>query len=115
MVKYKSLTLKHVTMPILYYKTHCVFSRQVLAAIDRMELEVERRNLEENDTYKDEVVARGGKAQTPFLVDDAKGIEMYESDAIVAYLQKEYGKVPVATTLRPRVHVGGSTCVSCEG
>jgi glutathione S-transferase len=36
-------------------------------------------------------VARGGKAQFPYLVDPNTGKEMYESDAIVRYLFAEYG------------------------
>ena len=103
-------------MPVLYYKTNCLFSRQVLAVISRLELEVEMRNIEDNLTFADEVLEQGGKVQTPFLVDEEKGVKLYESDAIVAHLQREYGTAPAAATVsRPRVHVGGSVCVSCEG
>ena len=32
----------------------------------------------------------GGKSQVPFLVDTDKNIKMYESDAIIEYIQKNY-------------------------
>ncbi|WP_049927779.1 glutathione S-transferase N-terminal domain-containing protein [Halopiger goleimassiliensis] len=32
----------------------------------------------------------GGQEQTPYLVDDARGEALYESDAIVDYLEKHY-------------------------
>jgi glutathione S-transferase len=38
------------------------------------------------------VVARGGKAQFPYLVDPNTGEEMYESDAIVRHLFARYGE-----------------------
>jgi glutaredoxin 2 len=34
----------------------------------------------------------GGKAQVPFLVDQSKGVMMYESGDIVEYLEKNYSK-----------------------
>jgi len=47
--------------------------------------------------YRQELIQRGGKAQFPYLIDPNTGKEMYESDAIVAYLFSEYGdgKVPM--------------------
>ncbi len=33
------------------------------------------------------LIERGGKQQVPFFVDEEKGIAMYESDDIVAYLE----------------------------
>jgi glutathione S-transferase len=37
------------------------------------------------------VKRRGGKYQFPYLVDPNTGKEMYESDAIIAYLFERYG------------------------
>ncbi len=82
--------------------------------MDRLEVEYENKDIAENPAFADELEARGGKRVVPYLVDEAQGVEMYESDDIVAHLQKFYG-APVASAVRPRVHVGGSTCVSCEG
>ena len=41
--------------------------------------------------FREDVKRRGGKALFPYLVDPNAGKEMYESDAIVEYLFREYG------------------------
>jgi glutathione S-transferase len=64
----------------------------VLTALD---LEVDVRPCPKGgERFRPEVVARGGKAQFPYLVDPNTGKEMYESDAIVQYLFAEYGDGP---------------------
>ncbi len=80
--------------------------------IDRLELEVEMKDVTESEVEAD-LVARAGKMQVPYLVDTEIGIEMFESDLIVAHLQTNYGKSSIPA--RPRVHISDSTCVSCEG
>ncbi len=100
-------------MLTLYMKATCPFSRRVMAVIERLDLECEMKDIVENPTYAEELVAHGGKQQVPYLVDAAADVAMYESDDIVAYLQKTYAAPVVAT--RPRIHVGGSACISCEG
>jgi glutathione S-transferase len=35
---------------------------------------------------EEELEARGGKMQVPYLIDSETGKEMYESDAIITYL-----------------------------
>ncbi|MBY0310116.1 glutathione S-transferase N-terminal domain-containing protein [Patescibacteria group bacterium] len=104
-------------MLILYYKPTCPFCRLVQATVARLNLEVELRDITTSAEFEQELMARGGKVQVPYLVDEEGGVEMYESDAIVAHLQKEYGPAAGAPVggARPRVHVGGSVCVSCEG
>lgn len=98
-------------MLTLYYKPTCAFCRRVTAVIDRLELEVEMKDVT-NPDIKAELETIGGKSQTPFLVDN--DVTMYESDEIVNYLQTNYGKgaTPIA---RPRVHISDNACVSCEG
>jgi glutathione S-transferase len=39
----------------------------------------------------EELIARGGKKQMPYLVDEDKSIEMYESEDIITYLHEHYG------------------------
>jgi glutathione S-transferase len=101
-------------MLTLYYKPNCVFCRRVLAVIDRLGIEVELRNIEENSQYADALIAHGGKRQVPYLVDQTQAVSLYESDAIVAHLQKHYENGAVVAR-RPKVHVGGSVCLACEG
>ena len=40
---------------------------------------------------KEELRKLGGKIQVPFLADTEKNVQMYESDDIIAYLEKNYG------------------------
>lgn len=100
-------------MLTLYTKASCPFSTRVFAVIDRLGLEVEKKDITEDAAYADELIARGGKQQVPYLIDAEENVEMYESDDIVAHLQKTYGQPTAAA--RPRIHVNDSTCISCEG
>lgn len=99
-------------MITMYMKPTCPFCRRVAAVIDRLELEVEMKDIAEDEAFATELIEKGGKQQVPYLVDTEHDVAMYESDDIVAHLQKHYG---TATATKPRVHVSGSTCVSCEG
>lgn len=94
-------------------KPTCPFCRRVVAVIDRLELDIEMKDIAENEAFAEELIEKGGKQQVPYLIDTDKDVAMYESDDIVAHLQKEYGTASPSSA--PRVHVGGSTCVSCEG
>ena len=101
-------------MLTMYYKPSCPFCRRVMAVIDRLDIEVELKDISENNDFAEELIARGGKRQVPYLVDTDKSIEMYESDDIVSHLQSNYGQ-STATSTKPRVHISNSTCESCEG
>jgi glutathione S-transferase len=41
-------------------------------------------------TVRETLTDLGGQDQIPFLVDHQRGITMYESDAIVEYLEENY-------------------------
>lgn len=101
-------------MLTLYFKPTCPFSRRVLAVVDRLDLEVEMKDVSVDEEAMAELVAQGGKTRTPYLVDSEKNFAHYESDDIVAHLQSNYG-TPAATPLKPRLHISDSACVSCEG
>ncbi|MAZ56665.1 NrdH-redoxin [bacterium] len=100
-------------MLTLYMKTGCPFCNRVLAVVDRLGLEdVELKDIAD-DAIATELVEKGGKRMVPYLVDGETA--MYESEDIVNYLQETYGVKSEGGAAKPRVHVGGSTCVSCEG
>ncbi len=82
--------------------------------MDRLDIEFENKDIVENPAFGDELEAHGGRRSVPYLIDTEHNVALYESDAIVAHLQKCYG-TPVVSLVRPRIHVGGSTCISCEG
>jgi glutathione S-transferase len=43
-----------------------------------------------NEQTHDQLQTLGGENQIPFLVDHQRGVMMYESDDIVAYLEEHY-------------------------
>lgn len=87
----------------LYVKTGCPFCERVLRAVDALGLSPTIKNVSEEGVIP-ELLARGGKRTTPFLVDATAGVTMYESDAIISYLTERYGKgAPPASPDAPQV------------
>ena len=78
-------------MPTLYYKPTCPYCQDVLAEAEKMGLELKLLNINSDPAIGDELVARGGKRQVPYLVDEMREIEMYESEDIIEHLKKHYG------------------------
>ncbi|MGB1140065.1 MAG: glutathione S-transferase N-terminal domain-containing protein [Halioglobus sp.] len=77
----------------LYDIENCPFCRLVREALTELSLDVQVFPCPKNgERYRPEVVARGGKAQFPYLVDPNTGVEMYESLDIIAYLFETYGQ-----------------------
>jgi glutathione S-transferase len=100
----------------LYYKPTCAFSQRVLQMAENFNVELELKDVSESEEFAAELIEKGGDAATPFLVDSERGVSMYESSDIIDHL-REFGRniSPIIAANKPRVHVGGSTCVSCEG
>jgi len=73
-------------MLTLYVKTHCPFCAKVLDAGKELGVTFEEKNIAD-DAVAQELIKRGGKRQVPYLVDSERGVEMYESGDIVAYLR----------------------------
>ena len=78
-------------MLTLYVKTGCPFCAAVLAKLNGDNIPFEEKNIADEDVVN-ELIERGGKRQVPYLVDSEKGVEMYESSDIVAYLEENYSK-----------------------
>lgn len=72
-------------MKILYVKDGCPFCAKVLVAGSSLGIDFTLKNIAD-EGVAEELVARGGMRQVPYLVDQEAGVEMYESDAIVDYL-----------------------------
>ena len=83
---------------------------------ENLNVSLELKDVSESEQVMSELITLTGKNQTPFLVDSEQGIFLHESSDIIDHL-REYGKAgAIAVSIaKPRVHVGGSTCVSCEG
>lgn len=82
----------------LYDIENCPYCRLVREALTELNLDAEIYPCPKNGTrYRPQVVAEGGKAQFPYLVDPNTGIAMYESLAIVEYLFATYGQRELPT------------------
>jgi glutaredoxin len=77
-------------MLTLYVKTGCAYCAMAIHKLEELDLEYEEKNVAEPG-IAEELIARGGKRQMPYLVDTEKGVEMYESADIVDHLEKNYG------------------------
>ena len=77
----------------LYDFEACPFCRKAREALSILDLDARVRPCPKGgERFRKELLERGGKAQFPYLVDPNTGKEMYESDAIVAYLFESYGQ-----------------------
>lgn len=83
---------------------------------ENLGVELDLRDVTESEEALAELVEKSGKQQVPFLVDTDRGVAMLESSDIIEYMRDHYAKSGVSSEApKPRVHVGGSTCTSCEG
>jgi glutathione S-transferase len=95
----------------LYEFEACPFCRKVREALSVLDLDaVVYPCPKGGQRFRPEVMARGGKAQFPFLVDPDAGIEMYESDDIVRHLFTRYGdgQVPWSLSVPPLTLLSGA-------
>lgn len=76
---------------LLYVKTGCPYCHRTIEALRSLGLSFEEKNIVDEGVAA-ELVARGGKRQTPYLVDAEHGVEMYESEDIMNYLRATYGR-----------------------
>lgn len=77
----------------LYYFPTCPFCRRVLTALKGLDVEVELRNINEEEQYRDELVAARGRATVPVLrIESPDGDVrwMPESRDIIRYLETTY-------------------------
>ena len=72
----------------LYYRPFCPFCRKVLDFMEQNKIEVPLKNVSEGTEVRDELFSIGGKSQVPCLLIDGKAL--YESDAIIDWLGKNY-------------------------
>ncbi|KAG8457447.1 hypothetical protein KFE25_011302 [Diacronema lutheri] len=69
----------------------CPFCRRVREVVTYLDLVVTIVPCARGSRHRAEVLARGGKAQFPFLVDDAHSVALYESADIIEHLLARYG------------------------
>ena len=95
-------------MITIFVKTGCPFCARALAALDAYGLQYEEKNVSDPKNVE-EMIQLGGKKQEPFLIDG--DIMMYESRAIVSYIEKTYGDTS-GMNKKPRLYFarGNETC-----
>ncbi|MBX9765146.1 glutathione S-transferase N-terminal domain-containing protein [Patescibacteria group bacterium] len=76
---------------ILYAKHLCPYCEKVFSFAKAHGITFSQIKYRDEPGVIEELIARGGKRQFPYLVDDDTGVEMYESDEIVKYLGQKYG------------------------
>lgn len=102
-------------MLTLYYKPTCPFCQRVLQMAENLKVDLDLKDVSDSDEAAAELLEKGGQKQVPFLVDSEKDTSMYESDDIIEYIRDNYANTGGAAEGKPRIHVGGSVCESCEG
>lgn len=75
----------------LYYKPSCPFCQRVLRANEGVGVKLVLHDVGADMALREELIAKGGKKQVPFLEDTDSGEMLYESNDIIAYLSKHYG------------------------
>ncbi len=91
--------------PIVVYEFEaCPFCRKVREAATALDLTLQIRPCPRGGRrFRPEVLAAGGTAQFPFMIDANTGTAMYESSDIVEYLYARYGDR--AAPLHARTHL----------
>lgn len=72
-------------MKILYTSPTCAFCHMVMDYAKENGIELDVRDITEGENMQ-ALLARGGKMQVPFFVDEEADTHMYESQDIIAYL-----------------------------
>ena len=102
----------------LYEYEASPFCRRVREVLTLLNLDVEIYPCPRGgERFRKEVIALGGKAQFPFLVDENTGDHLYESTDIIQHLFKHYsadGKVPLTYRFYPNLPIvaGAGTLIN---
>jgi len=78
----------------LYHFPACPFCLRTRRTMRRLSLDIELRNARNDETHRTALIAGGGKPQVPCLLiaaADGQTTWLYESDAITAWLNREFG------------------------
>jgi glutaredoxin len=78
----------------LYHFPTCPFCLKTRRTVRQLSLDIELRDAQHDESQRAALIAGGGKPQVPcLLIASADGQQtwLYESDAISAYLNREFG------------------------
>jgi glutaredoxin 3 len=104
-------------MLTLYYKPTCPFCQRVLQMAENLKVDLDLKDVSEEESALKELLEKGGQKQVPFLVDSDRDVSMYESSDIIDYLREHYANSgsDEGVKKKPKVHISNSVCESCEG
>lgn len=84
---------------VLYHYPTCPFCLKTRRVIRRLSLKLGLRDAQNDPAHRAALIAGGGKPQVPcLLITDTDGRQtwLYESNAIAAYLNREFGDASAA-------------------
>lgn len=81
---------------VLYNFEASPYCRKVRESLCALDLDCHVINVARGGKRRAELLERGGKMMVPYLADANTGTEMYESDDIIAYLERTYGNDKLA-------------------
>jgi glutaredoxin len=92
MVRQRSIGPRPQVALELFSMEGCPACRRVRVAMTELDLDYVHRSCPRGESpNRARLSELGGRAQVPFLVDANTGAQLYESRAIVRYLQQRYG------------------------
>ena len=103
-IRSRTDTEKPAELLVLYDIENCPYCRIVREVFTELDLDAVIYPCPKGgERYRPALVARGGKAQFPYLVDPNTRVEMYESIDDIRYLFDQYGggSVPLRWQLGP--------------
>lgn len=74
----------------VYYRPACLYCQRVRQANETIKAPIQWLDISAVDNSLSELIAKGGRGQVPFLEDTNRGVSMYESLDIIAYLEQYY-------------------------
>ena len=104
-------------MLTLYYKESCPFCQRVLQMAENLKVELDLRDVASDESQLAELIEKQGHGEVPYMFDTEKEVAIDESSDIIEYMRENYSKGAIASpaSMKPKIHVGGSVCESCEG
>ena len=73
-------------MITLFTKPGCPYCARVITRIDELSIPYKEKSIVDEENLN-ELISRGKKRQVPYMIDEEKGVEMYESNNIIQYLE----------------------------
>lgn len=84
---------------------------------ENLKVELDLKDITSDESIRSELIELQGESEVPYMVDSDKGVTIDESNDIIEYMRENYASTLVNAVVdaKPRIHVGGSVCESCEG